>query len=60
MCWPAPGEGMNELAYKTRYGMLSKGEQLEVASIINAYEQLVKIPERERRIVIRELRKGSN
>jgi hypothetical protein len=60
MVWPAPGEAMAELGYIVRYGTTEEVEEarLQVASIVDAYAELVHSTAAKRAYVIRELRKG--
>lgn len=58
MCWPAPGKSLNDLQWQLRYGTLTKSDLVVAASVLDAYSELVKMSEKRRRAVIRELRKG--
>ena len=58
MCWPCPGEHMNELEYKLRYGTPTKSDLLSAAGVLSAYGQMVRDPVSKRQKVIAELRKG--
>ena len=57
MCWPTPGERLNEIEWQLRYGDPAE-IRLSAARIVAAYRRLVEMPERRRRYIIRELRKG--
>ena len=59
MCWPVPGEAMNELEWRQRYGGdPSMSNRLVAASVLSAYSELVRLPQRQRNKIIAELRKG--
>ncbi|GHC72985.1 hypothetical protein GCM10007320_09250 [Pseudorhodoferax aquiterrae] len=59
MCWPAPGKRLNELEWAARYaGQLTMSERLVAASVLSAFTELVRLPERQRNKIIGELRKG--
>lgn len=59
MTWPAPCERLGDIEYALRYAPeVSKNERLVAASVISAYMHLVRMPERTRRLRIREIRKG--
>jgi hypothetical protein len=61
--WPAPGERMGEVEWSLRYRYMGEPEKslpedMAAASIISAYRELIRLPQRERNARIRELRKG--
>lgn len=56
--WCAPGKDMNELEWTLRYGSPSREQLLAAASVLSAYTVMVELPERTRRTVLREIRKG--
>ncbi len=57
--WCAPCEDMNELNRRLRHGdSVSRTDALAAASIISCYQVLVEMSERDRRKVLREIRKG--
>jgi hypothetical protein len=61
MCWPAPGEYLDELAWRLTHVKtenLTKSDVLVAASVISGFQQLIRLPERDRNKIIRELRKG--
>lgn len=64
MCWPVPGERLGDCAHALVWdNAASKGMkevQLVGASVIEAYAELIRLPERKRNAIIRELRKGSS
>ncbi|CAN7592622.1 hypothetical protein LJR039_004312 [Pseudorhodoferax sp. LjRoot39] len=59
MCWPVPGMALNELEWRQRYaGEPSTSDRMVVASVLSAYSELVRLPQRQRNKIIAELRKG--
>lgn len=52
MAWPLPGE----TSWRLRYNQPSRSDALHAASIVEAYHELIRCPEKKRRKVIRELR----
>lgn len=61
MCWPAPSNVLAELAWRLTWvdqEDIAKTDALVAASVISAFQELVRLPERERNKIIRELRKG--
>lgn len=59
MAWPIPGEDMNDLEWRFRYGVPSRTDNLVSASIIAAYRQMIGDPQTKRQWVIGEIRKLS-
>ena len=57
MTWPVPGDDTGEIAWQLSNGKPSRSQAFQAASIIGAYHALVFMTERERRKVIREIRK---
>lgn len=53
MTWPMP---FTELEWTLRYGTPTRGQLLRAASILAAYDEIVRSPERKRRYVVRNLR----
>lgn len=52
--WPLPDA---ELQWRLRYGgAVSRTDALAAAAILDAYAELVKVPESKRRLVVRELK----
>lgn len=59
MCWPVPGDDMDELEWRLRYaGELPMSDRLVAASVLDAYKELIRLPQLQRNARIRELRKG--
>ncbi len=57
--WCAPCEAMTELERRLRYEeTVSREDALSAASIIACYTVLVELSERDRRPIVREIRKG--
>lgn len=57
--WCAPCEDMFDLEWRLRHReTVDKRDALAAASIINCYRQMVSMSERERRDVLREVRRG--
>ena len=56
MCWPVPGERMNEVEWTLRHSTPSRIDCLVAASIISAYRQMVGDPEKQRRFNLRHIR----
>lgn len=64
MCWPAPGERLSECTHSLVWAN-SDAKHLQVdrlvaASVITAYQELIRLPAKKRDAIIRELRKGPN
>jgi len=60
MCWPAPGPDLGDLSHKLTYGEPTKEDLLVCASVINAYQHMIRLDAKRRAAVIRELRLGPN
>ncbi len=61
MCWPAPSERLGDCAHALSHAIAfdeMKREMLVAASVIAAYQELIRLPARKRDAIIRELRKG--
>lgn len=61
MCWPASSQDMADLGWSLRYNepsALSRDRLMVAASIVTAYAELIRLPEKQRNRVIRELRKS--
>jgi hypothetical protein len=62
MTWAVPGERMDELAYGLTFApeghAFTMSEQLTIRSFLDAYRELVALPEKTRNQRVRELRKG--
>jgi hypothetical protein len=62
MCWPVPGERLDQLEYALRYGPKVDGfdmkDRLLAASVIAAYKDLVWSTNARRNEISRELRNG--
>mgnify|MGYP000001547653 CR=1 FL=1 len=62
MCWPVPGERMNELARALTFApeghAFTMSERLVIRSFLDAYRELVSLPKRQRDMRVRELRQG--
>lgn len=59
MCWPVPGKCLNELEWATRYASsLTMSERMVAASVMSAFTELIRLPQRQRNKIIAELRKG--
>lgn len=62
MCWAVPGERMNELARALTWApedhVFTMSERLMIRSFLEAYRELVDLPERHRDMRVREIRKG--
>ena len=56
MCWPVPGERMNEIERTMRHSTPSRTDCLVAASIISAYRQMVGDSEKQRRFNLRHIR----
>lgn len=57
MCWPAPGERLDEIGWQLRYGDPVANRFL-AASVVGAYAELIRVTAKRRNEIIRELRKG--
>jgi hypothetical protein len=60
MCWPAPGPDLTDLSRTMTYGTPTKEQLLVCASVINAYQHMVRLPAKKRDGIVRELRLGPN
>lgn len=60
MCWPAPGPDLADLSYTLRYGEPTKEQLLVCASVLSAYEHLIRLSVTRRAGIVRELRLGPN
>lgn len=62
MCWAVPGDRMNELAYALTFApethVFTMSERLVIRSFLDAYRELVALPEKTRNRRVREIRKG--
>jgi hypothetical protein len=60
MCWPAPGPDLGDLSRTCTYGEPTKEELLVCASVINAYQHMIRLSHARRVKIISELRLGPN
>ncbi len=60
MCWPVPGEGLEGSAWRATHATPTKTDLLVMSSVVAAYAELIRLSQKQRNEVIRELRKGSN
>lgn len=58
MCWTLPSPQLGELAWKARYGSPTREEHLMLASVFECYRELVLMPEKRRREIVRKLREA--
>ena len=59
MCWPAPSENLAEVEWRARHHATpSKNDLMVMASVCAAYQELIRLPLRQRDKIIKELRKG--
>ena len=59
MCWPAQSERLGDVTHALVWGdPPSKTDRLLAASVLNAYAELIRLTEKKRNAIIRELRKG--
>lgn len=61
MCWPAPCERLSDCAWSLAHAVAfeeMRSQLLVAASVITAYQELIRLPERQRNAIVRELRKG--
>lgn len=58
MCWPAPGEALQDLQWCARYSDAFLAKRLVAASVIDAYVELISMSAKRRNEIVRELRKG--
>lgn len=60
MCWPVPSEDLEECAWRAIHATPTKTDLLVMSSVVAAYTELIRIPQKRRNEIIRELRKGRN
>lgn len=60
MCWPVPGESLEEIAWRAIHATPTNTDLLVMSSVVAAYTELIRIPQKRRNEIIRELRKGIN
>lgn len=62
MTWPAPGEFMSNLSWRLRYApeSITFAEKLQLASVLDAYRELIFLPRRQHSQYTSELRQGPN
>lgn len=58
MCWTIPTQRMEEIVHKVHYGQPSKGELNILVGAVGCYAALLQMPERLRRVRIRQLREA--
>lgn len=58
MCWTLPTERMSEIAWKAHWGEPTKPELMLLASAVSSYAALINMPERLRRVRIKQLREA--
>lgn len=58
MCWTIPSDRMSNLAHKALYGGVSAQEAKILASMCSCYYTLIMMPERLRRIRVKQLREA--
>lgn len=58
MCWPAPSKNLAEVEWRARHATPSKNDLMFMASVCDAYQELIRLPSRQRDKIIKELRKG--
>ena len=59
-CWPVPSEAMDDLGWRLRYkDHAPDSDKLSAASVVNAYEALIRLPTRERNKRIAQIRAGA-
>lgn len=58
MCWTLPSQRVAEIAHKVHWGTPSKEELSILASLVSCYATLIDMPEKMRRVRIRQLRKA--
>lgn len=58
MCWPVPGEALEESAWRAIHASPDKTDLLVMSSVVAAYAELIRLPQKQRNEIIRELRKG--
>lgn len=60
MCWPVPSEALEEGAWRAIHATPDKTDLLVMSSVVAAYTELIRLPQKQRNEIIRELRKGVN
>lgn len=58
MCWTIPSQRLANIAHKVTWGTPSKEEMQILASLVSCYATLIEMPEKMRRVRIRQLRKA--
>jgi hypothetical protein len=58
MCWTLPSQQGGEIAWKARYGAPTKEQMLTLAGMYECYRELVLMPEKRRREIVRQLRRA--
>jgi hypothetical protein len=58
MCWPVPSPALGEVEWTMRYDDPLPSDRMVAASVIDAFNELVRLPAKKRNAIIRELRKG--
>lgn len=57
MCWPAPGQDLDDVAWRLVWNGKPDSDRLVAVSVITAFTELVRLPAKKRDAIIRELRK---
>ncbi len=55
--WPAPTSDHESLAHRLRYDEPTRGDLLHAASVMLAYEKLIKMPQRRAAVVLGKLKR---
>lgn len=58
MCWTIPTQRMEDIAWKVHHGTPTKTELSILASAVSSYAALIHMPERLRRVRVRQLREA--
>lgn len=58
MCWTIPSQRMAEIVDKVHYGQPTKEELSVLSGAVGSYAALIQMPERLRRVRIRQLREA--
>lgn len=58
MCWTIPSERMVEILWKAHWSTVERRELMAMASAVSSYAALLEMPERLRRVRIRQLREA--
>lgn len=58
MTWPRPCDRLGELVWTLSWGKPTRSDRLLAASVISAYQELIRLTDRERRPIIRALRRA--